>query len=617
MAITLHGPALAASTCARRLAPLGVRPRTDPAAGPGGLALDWEGPGCSNPLDVELSWFGPADVGARHGSEPVVQAMAGLMAVHGRDAGGPRRLGLEVASVATGILAAHAVLAAAIGRSRGLEITGVHSSVLQAGLLLVSHRVAADSSGSEWVPAPPGPAPGPPFRSADGSWFEIETLDPLAWKAFWERLGAGGADLAWAWALFRPRYFRGTCTLPRGLHEATSAVPLAEIAAAAEACAVSLRRAREYDEVMADLDPSSGHPATRPGAGHAPARPGAEVPPRPGDLPLSGLRVVEATSRMQGPLAGLLLQAFGAHVVRVEPPGGDLFRTVPPLLGDTGSFFLTFNRGKEPVELDLRTRGGRDDLVDLVAGADVFLQNWRPGRAAEWALEAGDLAAANPRLVYAHASGWGDRPELAHIVGTDFLVQAHAGVGAGVNPQGEPPIPSRALLTDYTGALVTCEAVLAGLLDSQRTGRGQEVDASLLAGALALQAHVLDALATGEENGRRRGRPVWGLLDQPLRTADGLLTVTVGDDEDLRRMCRACDVDPAGAPAAGVEALLAERIAGGAAARWVDELTRAGVACAPVCTDLGALPADPALAGLFEPLAAAASVPRTPWRLSP
>ncbi|MDP8970682.1 MAG: CoA transferase [Actinomycetota bacterium] len=303
-------------------------------------------------------------------------------------------------------------------------------------------------------------------------------------------------------------------------------------------------------------------------------------------------------------------------MLRVEPPGGDLVRTVPPLLGDTGSFFLCFNRGKDPVELDLARPQGRAALVELLAGADVFLHNWRPGKAAEWGLEADDLAAANPGLVYAQASGWGAVPTVAGLLGTDFLVQAYAGVGAGINPQGQPPLPSRALLTDCMGALVTCEAILAGLYLRERTGRGQRVDASLLAGAMTLQAHVLEALAAGREKGRRAGRPVWTLLDHPLQTADGVLVVSVDDDEDLRRLCDVCGVDPDRSAGDTIEALLAERIAGGAAAHWEQRLTEAGIACAQACTDLTALPADPRLSGLFEPLAAGASVPVAPWRLA-
>lgn len=590
-----------------------MRPRGDEATGSEVWTLEWDGPGVGGPLEVDLSWYGAAALGGRPGSEAAVQALTGLMQVHGRDAGAPRRIGLEVASVAAGVLAAQAVTAAIVGRSRGVSVTGVESSVLQAGLLLVSHRVAADSSGDEWVPAPPGPAPGPPFRSADGAFFEIETLDPDAWKAFWEHLGAGRADLGRAWRLFRPRYFRGTCTLPSGLHEATASRSLAEIAEIATACGVSLSPVRDYDEVVADLDPSECHPLVRPLSGQVPARPGAGMPPPPDALPLTGVRVVEATSRMQGPLASLLLELLGAHVVRVEPPGGDLFRTVPPLLGDTGSFYLTFNRGKETVELDLRNGEGRDGLLDLAAGADVFLQNWRPGKAAEWELDGDDLADVNPRIVYAYASGWGSRTEMSHLVGTDFLVQAYAGIGAGINPEGSPPVPSRALLTDYAGALVTCEAILAGLCASELSGRGQRVDAALLNGAMTLQAHVLEAIIAGQETGRRRGRPLWGPLDHPLRTADGWLVTSVASDEDRARMFKACDVDPAEGGGGDADARLLARIAGDTSASWEAALTDAGLACAQVCTDVGALPRDPRVAELFEPLPAAAGVPRSPW----
>jgi crotonobetainyl-CoA:carnitine CoA-transferase CaiB-like acyl-CoA transferase len=621
MAVTLTGPALALGTCARRLAPLGATPShgldEDPP-GAGRLVLDWEeGPGAGGPdLEVELSWFGPATMGDRRGSEAVIQAVSGLMAVHGRDAGGPRRLGLEVASVAAGVLAGHSVLAALVGRSRGVPVARIEGSVLQAALLLVSHRVAAATAGSEWVPAPPAPAPGPPFASAEGDWFEIETLDPSAWRAFWERLGAT-EELGWAWQLFRPRYFRGTCTLPAGLHEATRTRPLAEIVAAAQACGVSLSRVRSYEEVLESPGCSQGHPIVRALHGTSGAPGGApQAAPGSGSLPLAGLRVVEATSRLQGPLAGLLLQMLGAHVVRVEPPGGDPSRSVPPLAGETGSFHLAFNRGKEPVELDLGRPQGRADLAELVADADVFLQNWRPGKAAEWGLAADDLAAANPRLVYGYASGWGDLPGVAHMVGTDFLVQAYAGVGAGIHPEGQAPLPSRALLTDYMGALATCEAVLWGLYLRERTGRGQRVDASLLAGAMALQAHVLEALAAGREKGRRGGRPVWSLLDHPLETADGVLVVAVEDDDGLHRLCRACAVDPDQPAREAVEALVAQRIARGSAVDWEERLTGAAIPCAAACTDLAALPADARLSGCFEPLAGSAWVPTAPWRLS-
>ncbi|HWC87816.1 MAG TPA: CoA transferase [Solirubrobacteraceae bacterium] len=635
MAIELTGPELAVETCVRRLAPLAPAPVEGHAVlvsrpGPvdGGATLAWDGPD----LTVDLSWFGPAAMDGRAGSEAAVQALSGLMQVHGRDAGSPRRIGLEVASVTAGLLAAHATLAALVGAARGIPAATVRTSALEGALLLNSHRIAAATTGSEWVPVPPGPAPGPPFRSADGHWLELETLDASAWRAFWERLGAAEADLQWAWRLFRPRYFRGTCTLPPGLHEATRAHTLADLTAAAQACAVSLTAVRSYDEVLEEPGFMGGHPQVEalpryPGApepapeaamapARAPAQAWARASASEAELPLAGLRVIEATSRLQGPLAGRLLQTLGAHVVRVEPPGGDISRTVPPLVGEDGTFFLSFNRGKEPVELDLGRPEQRAELSELIAGADVFLHNWRPGRAAEWGLEAGDLAQVNPTLVYAHGSGWGALPGVSRLVGTDFLVQAYTGVAAGLSPAGRPSLPSRALLTDYMGALSTCEAALFGLYLRARTGSGQRVGGSLAAGAMALQAHVLGALAEGRERRRRRrGRPLWTLLDHPLATADGYLAVGIEGEEDIHRLADACELAPDTPSPEALEAHIAERIGAGVTLDCEERIAAAGVSCAAVRTDLATLPGDPRLARLFEPLGGSAWAPVAPWRL--
>ena len=602
---TVSGPELAVRTCARRLAPLGVDAHQPDPDG----------------LDCRISWHGPArPAPGETGSEATVQALCGLMHLHGRDLGGPRRLGIEVATVAAGILAAQGVLAALVGGRRGRPVSAVETSVLQAGLLMTSHYVAAATCGEEWVPAPPSTEPGPPFRTADGHWFEIETLDPEAWKSFWNRLGAGHADLGRAWTLFRSRYYRGTCTLPPGLHEATARCTLAEVGAAAAADAIGFSPVRSYADVLAEPGPSAGHPGVEAWPDTAGAGPRREptAPEPSADLPLAGLHVVEATSRMQGPLAGLLLQMLGARVTRVEPPGGDVGRMVPPLADDTGSFFLCFNRGKGTVELDLNRPADREELAGLVAGADVFLHNWRPGKAAEWGLDAQPLAAANPRLVYAEASGWG-RTTNAPLVGTDFLVQAYAGLGHGLSPHGEPPFPTRVLLTDHMGALVACEGILSGLYLRELHGRGCRVETSLLAGAMAVQAHVVEALAAGTEVGRRDGRPLWGSLDGPITTADGLLVLGVEDDACFRALCQLCQVDPDGTPRALAERRVAERLAAAPAAQWEAPLAAAGIPCwrGQPDLDLAALTIHPRLAALFEPLAGPSRAPGTPWRFRP
>ncbi|MGH3622931.1 MAG: CoA transferase, partial [Sciscionella sp.] len=221
------------------------------------------------------------------------------------------------------------------------------------------------------------------------------------------------------------------------------------------------------------------------------------VPPR-GNLPLDGLVVVEATNRVQGPLAGHVLGLLGARVLRIEPPGGDPARGMPPMAGACSARFLALNRGKEAVQVDLKSPAGRRQVCELVGGADVFLHNWAPGRAAELALDAGHLAAVRPGLVYAAASGWGDEFGARPPLGTDFLVQAYSGLAGLVRPAGEPAAPSLMTLTDVLGGMVCAQGVLAALVAVLSTGYGQRVDSSLLSAAdvLCQQAPSVRPLRT-------------------------------------------------------------------------------------------------------------------------
>lgn len=604
MAGTDGGPRLSMESCARRLAPL----------------RRWE----DRPVAVEstVSWCGTAVFPTeRRWSEATIQALCGLMEVHGWDAGRPRRIGLEVASVAAGMLAAQGVLAARTGALRGRPVPRVETSVLAAGLLLIAHHVAAATSGSEPLPSPPGPEPGPPFRTADGRWFEIEVFDAEAWKSFWAHLGAGASDLGRAWTSFRARYYRGRCSFPPGLHRATATHNLARVAEVAAECGVSLCPVRGYPEVLDHPGATGGHPVLSelPVTAVGQPRSGpstATEPSGPPELPLHGIRVVEATSRMQGPLAGLLLQMLGAEVVRVEPPGGDVGRMVPPIAGDTGSFFLCYNRGKQAVELDLTRPTGRAELLDLLARSDAFLHNWRPGKAAEWGLDRSGVAAVNPAMVYAEASGWHPVEENARLIGTDFLVQAFAGFGDGLNPPAEPPLTSRVLLTDTMGALVTCEGILTGLYLRELTGRPLPVHTSLLQGAMAAQAHVLEPLAAGRDrDGRRGGRPVWGPLDRPIEGPGGALVVSAGSDDDLARVGQVCGVLSTGELRPAAERAVADRLATRPPESWEDPLAAVGVPGAAVSTDLAALAHDPRLAVLFEPLCGSCRAPASPWQL--
>jgi CoA:oxalate CoA-transferase len=577
----------ASTVCADHLVALGALPSpgadSDPAAADR-LAL--RAPGSE--LNLAIGWLPPV-------AETVAQAMSGLMAVHGRDYGVPRRLGVDVASMAAGIVAVQGLLAGLIGRGRGLPIAGVETSALRAGLLFLAHHVAIATSDGEF-PYRPGDSAGPPFRTADGHWFEIEVLSGDDWVLFWRRLGVVRADVVGAaWLPFVYRYVAGRCALPDALHEGTRSHTLAQVREAASALEIAVSPVRHPDPPQR-LPPWTIRPHT------VTARPGAAVRPVGGvmepaiDGPLRGLRVVEATSRLQGPLAGLLLQMLGADVIKVEPPGGDFGRISPPLAGRTGAAYLAYNWGKRVVEVDYKRPGGRAELTDLIADADVFLHNWRPGRAESLGLDATDAARRNPALVYAHASGWGGADDAPSAIAGDFVVQAYAGCGTALNPPDEPPFPSRVTLVDVTGGLLACEGILAGLYLRDSNGRGCRVDTSLLTGAMMLRAAA---------------RPRWGVLDRPIETPDGYLAVSVDDTATRLRLCDACAV-PASAPDDVVAARLRER----QASEWEPALHDAGVPAAKVCTDLADLSADPRLAGLFVRAGEACWVPGPPWQFT-
>jgi len=275
--------------------------------------------------------------------EAIVQAISGLMAVHGRDRGRPRRLGLDVASTAAGILAASSVLAALIAHARGgVRVRAVETSMLHGALAYLGHHLAIATSGKR-LPVdcnPPVAAedvllpPTPPFPTADGHRIELEVLSIDAWRAFWLRMGVDGADADSAWSSFGLRYLAGTCRLPSSFALATSRYKGQDIVQIARSCGLSAVLVRRYDELLRDLAGDRGSSgrsdglheldspwAIRPGSPSAYAKSGRDVQ---SEAPLAGLRVIEATTRLQGPLATRLLQLLGAEVIRVEPIGGDI-----------------------------------------------------------------------------------------------------------------------------------------------------------------------------------------------------------------------------------------------------------------------------------------------------
>lgn len=511
--------------------------------------------------------------------EATVQAATGVMAVHGRRDGRPRGLAVDWVATTTAVLTVQGLLAALVGQARGAAPATVTTSADRAALLSVSqYLAAAGADEGEAAEVAPG---GPPFTSADGRDFELETLDPAAWAGFWRALAAPDDAIRAGWRPFQFRYATACAPFPEALHTTTRAHPLARIRDAAARSGAQVCVLRTLAERAAEHDGAAPWSLRLLAPGTRPLPATASV-----SRPLTGLTVLEAGRRIQAPLAAHLLGLLGADVIRVEPPGGDPLRGMPPTCSGVSARWLALNRGKKAVEIDIKSDRDRRTLRAMTAEADVFLHNWAPGKAAALGLDHPDLTAANPGLVYACTSGWADRLHDAPM-GTDFMVQARTGVGAAVRPADESPAPSLMTLLDVLGALHGTEAILAGLLLRLRTGHGVRAESSLLGAADTLTAPALRRAAHGADP-----RPPAGFR-RPLRTADGWV-----------------------APADSCAAEAARHDLGRLST--TDALTRLrehGLTATPVTTDLARLRDDPRFPGAITHDAHGAPAVPDPWSL--
>ncbi len=199
---------------------------------------------------------------------------------------------------------------------------------------------------------------------------------------------------------------------------------------------------------------------------------------------LEGVRVVDLSRLLPGPFATQLLADYGADVVKVEEPGrGDYLRGFAPFAGEESRFFLNLNRNKRSVAVDLKQPRGRDIVLDLVAGADVLVESFRPGVAERLGLGPDACRKRNPRLVYCSVTGYGRTGPYAHLAGHDVNYLAVAGaLGLVRDDRGRPVIPGFQVADVGGGALNACLGILMALVARQRTGEGQVVDAAMVDG---------------------------------------------------------------------------------------------------------------------------------------
>ena len=334
----------------------------------------------------------------------------------------------------------------------------------------------------------------------------------------------------------------------------------------------------------------------------------AQLAPAPG--PLVGIRVADCSTILAGPYATMLLADLGAEVIKVEPPEGDGTRGWgPPWVGSeedgtrTAAYYLSVNRNKRSIRLDIKTPEGRDALRRLIAQADVFVENFRVGGLDRLGFGDAVLKELNPDLVHLAISGFGTQGPEAAKPGYDFIVQATGGLmsitGArddGGGPEGGGPTKVGVAISDVVTGLFGAVSVLAGLLGRERkTAPGQRIDVSLLASTLAVLVNQAQNAFVSGKAPRRLGNAHPNIVPyETFRTADGELAVAVGSERQWPRFCEALGLaalatDPRFATngarvehRAELRPLLANALGAKPTAHWLTALDAAEIPCGPI-----------------------------------
>ena len=312
---------------------------------------------------------------------------------------------------------------------------------------------------------------------------------------------------------------------------------------------------------------------------------------------------------MAGPYCAMLLADMGARVIKVEPPAGDSTRLMAGSQGSDSAAFNAVNRGKLGIVLDLTKDKGRDVFTRLARGADILVENYRPGVMAKLGLDYAKLSVENPRLIYASISGHGQTGPWAQKGGFDLIAQGLSGIMSVTGTPGGPPVKAGLPLTDLGAGLFATIGVLGALHHRTQSGRGQHVDTSLVDAGLALSVwEVTDYVTTGNIPGPIGSAHRLTAPYQAVQCADGHLTIGAANDRNFAKLTTVLGHPEWAADPRFVTnhlrvqhrtelAALIEEITGTApVAAWLERLDAAGIPCGPILNYEQALSTPQAIA---------------------
>jgi crotonobetainyl-CoA:carnitine CoA-transferase CaiB-like acyl-CoA transferase len=255
---------------------------------------------------------------------------------------------------------------------------------------------------------------------------------------------------------------------------------------------------------------------------------------------LEGIRVLDLSSIVAGPTASMILSDLGADIIKVERAGGEDGRSMGPHRGEWGAYFVALNRGKRSITLDLGKPEGREAVLRLASTCDVFLENFRGGKAASLGLDEAAVRARKPDIIYASLSAYGPSGPDYTKPGYDAVLQARTGIMSVTGTGKGHPMRTGVSILDVTTGTWMALGILAALLERQRSGQGQRVDASLFqTGIMFMAYHLVYRQFTGvdpePQGARHKAFAPYGSLP----TGDGQIMLGISSDRQFERLCSA------------------------------------------------------------------------------
>jgi succinate---hydroxymethylglutarate CoA-transferase len=313
--------------------------------------------------------------------------------------------------------------------------------------------------------------------------------------------------------------------------------------------------------------------------------------------PLAGIRVVDLTRILAGPLCAMMLGDMGAEVIKIEPPGtGDDTRGWgPPFIAGEAAYFLGINRNKRSLTLNMAVPAGQKILVGLVEKADVLIDNFRLGTLAKWGFTDAWFDEHAPRLVRCSITGYGSSGPKAALPGYDFILQAESGLMSICGAPDGGPTKYGVAIVDVCTGMLACSSILAALNARQRTGKGQKVELSLYETSLVMLINVASNYLTAGRNGGRFGNGHPSIVPYTTyQAADGMMAIGIGNERQFAR-CAEVLGHPEWATderfgsnrarvenRAAIDGLINEALASDDADAWLAKLMAVGIPCGKI-----------------------------------